>query len=323
MYVILLLLAAVALAVSGCGPGKPLTPDEYFNTAAEHLRVGSYSSAVETYQSMLDEHPFSEHSEEAELNIGIAQYKNLDCPEATATFTDFQRRHPTSPHLPLVGYLLAQCAEQQMDTVDRDQSASQNAHAYYQAVIQQFPESPYAHLARERLEYCRETLASHELNVALYYDQHGNEKAAEYRLIDLLNRFEDTDVGGTALVRLGNIYERGGDSHKAILAYSAVIYHYPEHEAAQESSQRLEALLVDDATAPTGDPLAALRNETGRTRNLAIAQVPSRPPTASTQSKKPTGGGLGGLGGGGSGIGLPGRSPFGGPGRGGFGGGRY
>ncbi len=309
-------IAVLAVALSGCSSKKVPTAHDYFKSGSEELQVGAYGRAVETYRTMLDEHPFSEHTEDAELLIGIAQYMDSACPEATATFTDFQRRHPTSPNLPLVGYLLGQCAELQMGTADRDQSASQNAHAYYQAVIQQYPTSPYAHLARDRLDHARETMANHEFNVALYYEHRGNEAAASTRIIDLVNRFQDTDVAGTALVRLGEIYERQGETDKAILAYSAVNAHYPQHEAAEQARQQLDVLLAGTQP-PTGDPLALLRSETGRTRNLALAQLPSQPAAA------PKGGRLGGAARSpGSGFGLPGRSPYGGPGGGGpFGGG--
>ena len=222
--------------------------------ASENLRLGSYSQAVENYRNLLDEHPFSEYSEEAELKIGVAQYKDGACPEATAAFTDFQRRHPTSPHLPLVGYLLGQCAEQQMRPSDRDQSASQNAHAYYQALIQQYPTSPYAELARERLQHCRETLAEHELQVAEYYARHDNRKAAEIRLLDLVNRFNDTDVAGDALLQLGELYKPEGQTERAVLAFAAVQYHHPDHDAAPAGRERARGA-GPGRRAPSGDPL--------------------------------------------------------------------
>lgn len=297
-----LLGAALALAI-GCGPAKPTTPNESFRIASEHMRLGSYGEAVTAYRDLLDEHPFSAFSEEAELRIAVAQYHDNACPEATASFADFQRRHPTSPHLPQVGYLLGQCAERQMRPSDRDQSASQNAHAYYQAVIQQYPNSPYAQLARERLQHARETLASHELDVSAYYARHANLPAAQTRLIDLVNRFNDTDVAGDALLRLGELYERDGQPDKAVLAFAALRYHHPDHEAAQAAEAALDRLRADAGDPPSGDPLAVLRAETGRTRDLALAQSPRAVAAARRPASTAPGG---------TGFGLPGGAgPFG------------
>ena len=315
MRLILPVALLVALAAAGCGPKKPTSAAEFYEIAAENMRLGSYDQAVEGYKSLLDEHPFSEHSEEAELAIGVAQYKNGACPEASASFTDFQRRHPTSPYLPQVGYLLGQCAELQMRTADRDQSASQNAHVYYQALIQQYPTSPYALLARDRLAFTRETLATHELDVASYYEGHDNTKAAEIRMLDLVNRFPETDVAGDALLQLGELYERTDDPNKAVLAYGAVVYHHPDHEAARTAGRALDRL-EKTVPEPAGDPLVLLRAETGRARDLTVQQVAVKPAAPGPR---------GGPGAGGGGFGLPGASgPFGGRGSTGpYGGGGY
>jgi len=304
MRVVVVLVVGLAVALAGCAPKKPENANEYFAVASDDLRHGSYEQAVEHYRALLDEHPFSEHSEEAELRIGVAQYKAGSCPEATAAFTDFQRRHPTSPHLPLVGYLLGQCAEQQMRPSDRDQSASQNAHAYYQALIQQHPDSPYAQLARDRLQSTRETLAQHELEIARYYVRYDNMKAAETRLLDLVNRFNDTDVAGSALLELGEIYRKTDQNDRAVLAFASVTYHHPDHEAARQAEQAL-ADLAAEGERPTGDPLVVLRAMAGRTREIAIAQSP-KPIQRQKGSGAPTAPGAGA-----GGLGLPGNTgPF-------------
>jgi outer membrane protein assembly factor BamD len=299
------ILALAALAAAGCAAKKQLSADEYYTQASDDFRTGAYSKAIEEYRNLLDEHPFSEYSEEAELKIGVAHYKNEACPEATAAFTDFQRRHPTSPNLALVGYLLGRCAEEQMQPHDRDQSASQNAHAYFQALIQQYPTSPYAELARQRLQDTRETLAEHELRVAEYYERHDNRKAAEIRLIDLISRFNDTDVGGEALLQLGQLYKADGQNDRAVLAFAAVVYHHPDHNAAQVAESEL-AELVGEGERPTGDTWAVLKAESGRSRTIAITQVAPR----QTDRTRRTTGPAGPVGG--TGLGLPGNTgPFG------------
>ena len=147
-------LVAIGLAfgLGGCAAQSPTTtPAEYFSAANENLRLGAYHMAAEQYRDLLDEYPFSEHTEEAELKIAQAHFQRGSCPEAIAAFADFQRRHPTSPHLAFVGFLMGQCYEKQMQPADRDQSASQNAHAYYLAITQQYPDSPFSDLATEQL----------------------------------------------------------------------------------------------------------------------------------------------------------------------------
>ncbi len=260
------LLAIIALG-AGCSGKKPESPEEYYEIASEHLRDGAYPLAIENYQELLDQHPFSPLAEDAEFKIAQAHFQNRSCPEAIAGFSDFQRRHPTSPYLPLVGYLIGVCHENQMQKPDRDQSASQSAHAYFQAVINQYPESPFSDLAAERLHHCRESLAQHEYNVAAYYRKMGNRKAAEVRLIDLVKRYNDTDQAADALYDLAAIYLDREEPDKAALAYSALLFHHPDHNLANDAEKKLSKIsTLDDR--PLGDPVAALMARSGRFRDF-------------------------------------------------------
>jgi outer membrane protein assembly factor BamD len=272
-----LMVTAVLLAISGCGAKKNLTADEYFKTANEELESGSLQLAVENFRELLDQHPFSEYSEEAELKIGHAYYLDSSCPEAIAAFTDFQRRHPTSPFLPFVGYLIGQCYERQMKTADRDQSASQNAHAYYVTLTQQYPDSPFADAAHEQIESCRSLMAEHELQVARFYAREGKAKASEFRLMDLVNRFNDTDVAADALYMLAEHYREREEDANAALAYTAILQHHPDTARAEDAKEEL-AELEGSNNVPAGDAVAQLQLETGRNRALALAQVIDVPP---------------------------------------------
>jgi outer membrane protein assembly factor BamD len=286
-------LGVLALLAAGCGSKKPLSAEEYFALASGNLREGAYNVAAEQYRELLDQYPFSQYSQEAELKIAHAQFLDGRCPEAVAALTDFQRRHPTSPSLPFVGYLLGRCYELQMKPPDRDQSASQNAYAYYTAVVQQYPDSPFADLARQRLQHCREVMAEHEMIVANFYDSHDNRKAAETRLLDLVNQFNDTDVAGDALYALGNLYRREGEPDKAVLAYAAVTRDHPDNGIAKKAERALDRLATKDDL-PPGDPLVALIAQTGRSRTLSIAKVTELPEPAPARGGglPPTGFGL-------------------------------
>lgn len=266
-----LIICCAAVCLSACGAKKTKTSEEYLSKASDHFRHGAYGAAAEQYRELLDQYPFSEHSEDAEFNIAHAQFLNDSCPEAVAAFSDFQRRHPTSPYLPMAGYLIGQCYEKQMRPPDRDQTAAQNAHAYYVAVTQQYPESPYADLSRDRLLYCRASIAQHEMLVAGFYLHRKNRKAAEIRLLDLVNEFNDTDVAGNALYNLGELYEEMGSDDRALLAFESVTYHHPDSVDARKAERAISKLPQESR--PSGDPLALLAAESGRQRRIAMANI--------------------------------------------------
>ncbi|MBI1816077.1 MAG: outer membrane protein assembly factor BamD [Deltaproteobacteria bacterium] len=265
----------MALAASGCGAKKKLLPEGYFKQATADFENGAFPIAIDEYKEMLDQYPFDEHAEEAELKIAHAQYLAGNLTEAVASLTDFQRRHPTSPQLPFVGYALGLCYARQMGTIDRDQTASQNAHNYFATVAQQYPNSPFAELAREQLALCRNNLAGHELYVADFYAHKDNQKAAEYRLLGLLGRYDDTDVAADALTQLARAYRKGNDPERALLADAALAQHFPNTKQARSARRRIEKQGQEELLA--NDPMPRLLAGVPQSRDITFSppvQVP-------------------------------------------------
>lgn len=274
------LVLAIAVGVLGCSAKKHLTVDQYFTEANENYRTGAYTLAIDQFHELLDQYPFSKYAEEAELKIAHAQYLFGSYAEAIVALTDFQRRHPTSPNLPFVGYCLAMCYAKQMGTIDRDQGAAQNAQNAFQTVIQQYPDSPFAELARVELSRCRSNLAEHELYIAKYYAQRGNTKAAEIRLLTLASRYGDTEASADGLLRLARLYRRDHNDRQAVLAYQAVEQMQPHSDQARAAQRAIQRLVKADPPSD-GNALDQLLAANGRQRtsgNLEIVQVPGLEP---------------------------------------------
>lgn len=262
-----LLLAVVLLAgtglAAGCAASKPDNADEYFSTATDDFQYGALNPAIDKYRELLEQHPFSEHTEEAELKIAHAYYLLGDYTEAIVAFTDFQRRYPTSPHLPFVGYHLGMCYVKQMGTIDRDQTTSQSAHTYFASILQQYPESPFAQLARKELAHCRQNLAEHNLYIADFYEKQGNRPAAQIRRLRVAREYGETSAAADGLLRLGKSYETQRKPDRAVLAYRALLDLHPKSPQAAEARDRLAALPEDESEG-SADPLGTLLAAHGR-----------------------------------------------------------
>jgi len=293
------ILLLVLLVVAGCASKSRLPAVQYIEDANQSFRSGSLALAIEQYKELLDQHPFSEYGENAEVNIAHAHYLQESYPEAVVALSDFQRRHPTSPHLAFVSYLLGMCYVQQIDTIDRDSTAAQNAQSYFLTASQQFPSSPFAELSRQQLARCREHLAAHELYVANYYDGQGARRAAEVRLLDLAAKYKDTPESATALLKLARLLESRGEKEQAVLAFRAVSQLHPRSDEATTAREVL-ATLDPDSASVAGDPLEGLLAANGRDHDESFEAVPvpvpglepSRGPRGSTVP------GLPGMGGG-------------------------
>lgn len=277
----------LAVWLCGCGAKQILSADEYFTRAREDFRHGALATAIEAYRELLDHHPFSEYTEEAELRIAHAQYLDEDYTSAIVSLTDFQRRHPTSPFLPFVGYYLGMCYARQMGTIDRDQTAAQNAHTYFSTLVNQYPDSPFAELGRQQLSRCRESMAAHEMYVARYYERMENRQAVEVRLLGLAAQYGDTAIGADALLQLTRLYADADNHEYATLAYRALKKLHPTERQTLEARKHVELAKVE--VPPSGDPLDLLLIANGRQRPSEPLAVPPVPlPMKSPPGAAPT-----------------------------------
>jgi outer membrane protein assembly factor BamD len=265
-----LLLALACCAAAGCAAKQKLSAADTYAQAAGHFDEEAYELAIQDYKELLDQHPFSEHAEEAELKIAHAYYLMRRYAEAIAAFSDFERMHPTSPNLAFVAYHLGMSYLEQTSTTDRDQSPSSNAHAYFRAVVDRYPGNPWAERAQLRLRECQEALAGHELYVAAFYLRQRNLRAAEARLAQILRDYPGTEAAARALYLFGEAYAKEALWEPATLALRALVIHYPEDPHAAEATDTLAGL--DRVPDPVdGDPLAALVSRLGAANGTGTA----------------------------------------------------
>lgn len=268
-------LTILLLTLTSCSTGPVLTDTEYSQKANEAMQTGYYDLAIQQYQKLLEEYPFSDYSEEAQLKIGQAQYQNKQYAEAIASFQDFQRMHPTNPNLALTEYYTALAYMDQMGTRDRDQRAAENAQAHFRSVIERYPDSPFTAEAQQKLKGCRETLADHEFSIAKFYLIWNNPVGAEARLRRLLENYPDTDVTAAGLAHFARYFRKRGDLARSALAYASLVSQYPKSADLSEAQGALTDLKSKQVAVPDA-PLPALVETLGRP-SLARGPAPTAP----------------------------------------------
>lgn len=230
-----------------------------------------YTRAIEEFQKIKDEFPFTPQAVEVELKLGEAYYLNKQYPEATAAFKDFLALHPTHESVPFVLYHLGLIHLDQFTSVDRDQKVTEIAKGYFESVARQHSKSPYASQAKEKLAKCLEYLAEHELIIASFYMREEKYPAAIGRLEGILRSYRDTPGAVKALYQLGESYRLEKNGVKAALAYEALIQHYPKSDLARDAQVRLSQLEKEKH-----DPLEMLLARDSR-------PLPAPPPATSSQ----------------------------------------
>jgi outer membrane protein assembly factor BamD len=253
----------------GCAARKPRNGENYYVQATQEYSSHFYQPAIDDYQKLIDQYPFSPYAEESELNIGLAYYKMHNYAESVGAFNDFLRMHPTSKRLDVASYYLAMAHYDQMGRPDQDQTHTELALKEFETIERRFPESDFAQLAHQQIEICREMLARHEYLIGDFYYRRANYKAAESRMAELISLYPDTPIAPEALYNLGRTLEKQGKRYSAAQAFTALKTHFPGTRYATDADRELASLKQPIDTEE--DPLKLVLTESGFGDDVANA----------------------------------------------------
>jgi outer membrane protein assembly factor BamD len=245
------------------------TAEALFDEGTRYFKEKRYARSIDALTKLKAEYPFSPQLTEAEFKIADAYYLNQQYPEAINALKEFQSMHPTNENIPLVVYRLGQAHLDQFTAADRDQKNTEIAKSYFENVIANYPKSPYAAEAREKLAKCLEYLAEYDFNVASFYLKQEKYPAARERFEEIVRKYRGTPAAAKSLFFLGESYRNERNNVKAGLAYEALIQHYPQSKFAAEAQSQLAQLEKDKQ-----DPLAMLLMRDRRPGSTAAPAPP-------------------------------------------------
>lgn len=206
-----LLVVVLTLPLAGCGGSQKLMSYLGFRTtpqgkSAEDLAMkgldyyshGKYNKSKQSFETLLNQYPFSEYSLLAELKIADSNYYLENYEEAFLNYKDFEEHHPTNEAIPYVLFQMAMCYYNQIDTIDRDTSNAENAIYAFSRLLRAFPNSVYTEEAQTRIRAARNFLANHEYYVASFYERTYAYEEAKARLEYLLRQYPDSNIAPQA-----------------------------------------------------------------------------------------------------------------------------
>jgi outer membrane protein assembly factor BamD len=258
----LLLLFGAALVSAGCestpeAQFEDIRPaDELYAEGQEIVKGTSivgvytyvdYDHAIEIFQSIIDNYPYSEYAVEAELQIADAYFDSAKYEEALTYYRDFGDLHPQNPRVPYAIFRSALCHSQQVRGPGRDQSAGGKALEFLDRLLVAFPNSEYAKEAEKLWRDLRVRSAEHIEGIADYYQGSGEYEAAAERYRGLLNEFPGLGLDARVLFKLGICYEALSRLDEADRIYRTIVAHYPESPYAFRADRRIASNLEVEA----------------------------------------------------------------------------
>lgn len=214
--------ATVTLILAGCSGTKQAVPDvspaEIYATAQQDLQSGKWRAAITQLEALDNRYPFGPYSQQTQLDLIYAYYKNGDYPLAQASIERFIRLNPTHPGIDYVLYMsgLTNMALDdnplqrlfRVSRADRDAQYAQEAFKQFSRLLRGYPDSQYASDAGKRMLALKDRLSRHELAVAEYYTKRGAWVAVVNRLEGMLRDYPDTRATREGLPLMERAYRQ-------------------------------------------------------------------------------------------------------------------
>ncbi|WP_203414728.1 outer membrane protein assembly factor BamD [Entomobacter blattae] len=198
-----------------------------YNNGIDALRSERYEQAIELFETLQQNFPYSGYVANAQLMEGYAYYLQGSYPDAVRILEKFLQLHPTSPDAAYAYYLRALCFYEQIPDVQRDQRITLDAMTALNEVVTRFPQTSYARDAQLKIDLCRDHLAGKEMLVGRYYAQQKVYGGALNRFQRVVLDFQTTNHVAEALYRLVEVNLHLGLTEQARKAASVLGYNYP------------------------------------------------------------------------------------------------
>jgi outer membrane protein assembly factor BamD len=178
-----------------------------------------YPKAIESFQEVIDNYPYSEYAVLSEL--AIADIHGL-------------------------------CSYNQMRAADRDQAPTREAVAQFRALLERFPASEMNEDARARLAECEDRLAQQIIDIADFYYGEDDFHSAARRYDQVLTTYPGHATRARSMTRLGICLARLNQTERAEDALRRALMLEPDEDLRETAQAELDLLTA--ARQPLADP---------------------------------------------------------------------
>jgi outer membrane protein assembly factor BamD len=258
---------ALTLAISsGCANAPPVeelpSAEAYYQRGLDALQGESflffftdvdYARAIELFQEVIDNYPYSEYAVLAEIQIADVYFDQGNYEQATSYYQDFVELHPKHPKVPYALYRHGLCSAERMSSSGRDQEATRTAIAQFEVLLERYPDSEYSADARKRLAEATDQLAAHDVHVGDFYLGRGECYAAASRYRSALTQYPHHSARLQTMGRLASALRCTGRDDEAVALLARILSEEPDGELREEVEGTLRSMGATFSGGPSGN----------------------------------------------------------------------
>ena len=270
-------LLLITSVLFGCANNEETAEEAYINdvvrayeTAQAAVVAGNYRRAIGLFETIQSRFPFSELSNQIQMELMYAYYKSGAKEETIDQTEAFIRENPTSPNIDYALYIQALAHfEDQPDFLERTFNKNMNmrppldvekSFSILERLVTRYPASEYAADAELRMVFLKNRLASYENIVADYYIRSGAYVAALNRAKDALERYNGIPSNKKSLEIMLEAYEKLGMNQLANDTRSVLNQNYSDKSI--DSYYSSNTKLVDNMFTSSATSIAATNTST-------------------------------------------------------------
>jgi outer membrane protein assembly factor BamD len=201
-----------------------------------------YTRAMELYQNVSDNYPFSKYAPLSDLKIADCHFKLEQYLEAEILYRQFLRLYPKRTEASYALFQQGMCHYNQILKAPRDQQASRDGADVFLAQMTQYPDSEYYEDSKKYYTECRTRIAEHELLIADFYFKKKDYWAASARYRGLWQNFQGLGYSDLAMFKEGSCYFELGKNDLALSQYDVFVRTFPDSEYIDNANERINSL---------------------------------------------------------------------------------
>jgi len=198
-----------------------------------------YEKAIETFQAIIDNYPYSDYEIEAQLQIADAYFDDAKYDEALSYYRDFADLHPQNPKVPYTILRSALCDYNQIKSIDRDQTSTREALKYLEILSTRYPYDPETRDGEIILQQLRTRLADNMMEIGDFYLVRTQFQSAANRFRSVINEYPGLGLDSEALYKLAVCYEHMKRTDEALRLYHVVLENFSDSPYAERADERI------------------------------------------------------------------------------------
>jgi outer membrane protein assembly factor BamD len=199
----------------------------------------NYGKAIETFQAIIDNYPYSEYEVEAQLRIADAYFDEGSYDEALSYYRDFGDLHPQNPKVPYTVLRSALSHYNQIKSINRDQTSTKEALKYLELLSTRYPYDPETREGEVILQQLRTRLANNMMEIGDFYMKRLQYQSAATRYRRVIDEYPGLGLDAEALFKLGICYEHMKRIDEALRLYHVVLENFGESRFSWRARERI------------------------------------------------------------------------------------